>query len=229
MSHCRLFNYIISTTDLSQTNIGGHISSLQPNGTWADVNYASGCTARRASWPAGDHWTRIVEMATAYSGKIPEYKGDPSLRSAIRLAMEFWFANEMSTIGDGTCMDREFFPTSNCPCGTPGLWGPNWFSNVLQVPTRAGKACALLRSDLTESELGNCTHITARAYSPFYRELRPRYLGGANVIDIAVVGVLAGLLENNRTGNATRIADAYLRVHGEAVVRPGNGIDGIKP
>ncbi|KAF8686044.1 Polysaccharide lyase family 8, N terminal alpha-helical domain [Rhizoctonia solani] len=225
----RQFNYIISTTDLSQTNIGGYISSLQPNGTWADVNYASGCTARRASWPAGDHWTRIVEMATAYSGKIPEYKGDPSLRSAIRLAMEFWFANEMSTIGDGTCMDREFFPTSNCPCGTPGLWGPNWFSNVLQVPTRAGKACALLRSDLTESELGNCTHITARAYSPFYRELRPRYLGGANVMDIAVVGVLAGLLENNRTGNATRIADAYLRVHGEAVVRPGNGIDGIKP
>ncbi|KAG8727207.1 hypothetical protein FRC11_013691, partial [Ceratobasidium sp. 423] len=191
-------------------------------------------------------------MVVAYKGKVSEYENSTELRSAIRLAMEFWFANEMSTVGDGTCMDREFLTPNNCPCGTPGLWGPNWFrsaasvgvfrviltlvimcsltsSNVIQVPTLSGKACTLLRSDLTESELGNCTLIAARAYSPFYREPQAAYLSGANVIDIAVIGIAAGLLENNGAGNVSRIADAYARVHGEVVIRPGVGVDGIKP
>lgn len=29
------------------------------NGTWSDVDYTSGCTARRANWPAQQHFMRI--------------------------------------------------------------------------------------------------------------------------------------------------------------------------
>jgi len=29
------------------------------NGTWTDVDYTSGCTARRANWPAQQHFIRI--------------------------------------------------------------------------------------------------------------------------------------------------------------------------
>ncbi|KAL5637688.1 hypothetical protein ACGC1H_002078 [Rhizoctonia solani] len=168
-------------------------------------------------------------MAVAYKGKVTEYKDKPELLSAIRLAMGYWFANDYSTIGDGSCMDREFYPDNHCPCGTPGLWGPNWFSNVNQVPTRSGKACILLRSELFASELANCTLIASRAYAPFYRDPQPGYLGGANLIDISVIGISAGLLENERAGNATRIAEAYGRVHDEVAVRPEDRVDGIKP
>ena len=86
------------------------------------------------------------------------------------------------------------------------------------VPTRVGSTCLLLRDELTASEHGNCTLITARAYAPFYRNPQPDFVSGANIIDMASVGIAAGLLENNRTGNASRITDAYQRVHNEVGV-----------
>ncbi|CAE6505916.1 unnamed protein product [Rhizoctonia solani] len=225
----RQVDYIIRTTSTSEQQIADYIANLQPNGSWSEIDYSAGCTARRSSWPAGGHWTRILNMAAAYKGKVPEYKDKPELLSALQLAMEFWFANDYSTIGDGSCMDQEFLPNNNCPCGTPGLWGPNWFSNVIQVPTRSGKACVLLRSELNGSQLANCTLIASRAYAPFYRNPQPGYLGGANVVDLAVIGISAGLLENNKTGNASRIAHAYEQVHNQVSIQPMDRVDGIKP
>ncbi|KAG8725998.1 hypothetical protein FRC11_001045, partial [Ceratobasidium sp. 423] len=168
-------------------------------------------------------------MAVAYKGKIAEYKGEPELLSALRLAMGYWFANDFSTIGDGSCMDREYLPSHNCPCGTPGLWGPNWYSNVIQVPMRSGKACTLLRSELVGSELANCTLMASRAYALFHREEQPSYLSGANIIDLALIGISAGLLENDRSGNASRIAHAYEQVHGQVTIQPEDRVNGIKP
>ncbi|CAE6426936.1 unnamed protein product [Rhizoctonia solani] len=223
----RQVDFIIRTTSASKRDIADYIAKIQPDGTWSEVNYAAGCTAQRSSWPAGDHWLRILKMAVAYKGKIAEYKGKPELLSALRLAMGYWFANDFSTIGDGSCMDLEYLPSHNCPCGTPGLWNPN--CNVIQVPTRSGKACTLLRSELVESELANCTLMASRAYAPFYREEQPSYLSGANIIDIAVIGISAGLLENNRAGNASRITHAYEQVHGQVTIQPEDRVDGIKP
>ncbi|ELU39348.1 polysaccharide lyase family 8 protein [Rhizoctonia solani AG-1 IA] len=222
---------IISGASTSKSKVDNLwvLNTLQPNGTWASVNYASGCDSQRASWPAGVHWSNIVSMAAAYKGKVAQYKDDPHLLSSIQLAMGFWFSNEMSTVGDGTCMDREYLEPNNCPCGTPGLWGANWFSNVIQVPDRVGQTCNMLRSELTESELGNCTLITSRAFSTFYRETPPSYLTGANVIDISAIGICAGLLDNNKAGNSSKIMDAYQNIHNQVVVESAPRVDGIKP
>ncbi|KAB5588550.1 hypothetical protein CTheo_8008 [Ceratobasidium theobromae] len=225
----RQVDFILRTTTPSASKIKGYVSSLRSDGSWSAINYGHGCDAQRSSWPAGGHWSRILDMAAAYRGAVPEYKDDSNLRSAIRNAMGYWFNNDYSTIGDGSCMDRDFLPNNNCPCGTPGFWGPNWYSNVIQVPTRSGKACTLLRSDLTDSELANCTLIASRAYAPFYRDPQPGYVSGANIIDMAVIGISAGLLENNAKGNASRIADAYGRVHGQVIIQDQDGVDGIKP
>lgn len=37
------------------------LSTLGPDGKWPDseVDYTTGCTARRANWPAQTHWQRI--------------------------------------------------------------------------------------------------------------------------------------------------------------------------
>ncbi|CAE6430832.1 unnamed protein product [Rhizoctonia solani] len=225
----RRVDSLVSATNANESRIADLLSTIQSDGTWATVNYASGCDSQRASWPAGAHWANILSMAAAYKGKVPQYEGNEELLNVIRVAMGYWFANEMSTIGDGTCMDREFLQPNNCPCGTPGLWGANWFSNVVQVPERVGQTCIMLRSKLTESELGNCTLITSRSFSTFYREPRPGYLGGANVADISAIGIDAALLENNRTGNATRVEHAYHNVHNQVVIQPEARVDGIKP
>ncbi|CAE6390229.1 unnamed protein product [Rhizoctonia solani] len=227
--YTRQTEFIISSTPISNGKIASYVRTLNSDGSWSAIDYSSGCTARSSSWPAGGHWSRLLEMAVAYHGGVARYKHNTDLLSAIHKAMGYWFANDYSVIGDGSCMDREFLPGNHCPCGTRGLWGPNWFSNVIQVPTRVGKVCALLRSELTSTELAMCTLMTARAYAPFYRDPQPSYLGGANVMDIAVIGMLAGLLENNRAGNVSRIADAYDRLHQQALVQPGDRVDGIKP
>ena len=157
-------------------------------------------------------------MAAAYHGGIPGadvFVKNTELRKSISRAMEFWFANDFSTIGNGACLDAGGDANGSCPCGTPGLWNTNWYSNVLLVPGNVGSTCLLLRDELTASEYGNCTHITARGYAPFYRNPQPSYVSGSNIMDIASVGIAAGLLENNGTGNASRIADAYQRIHNE--------------
>ncbi|CUA68997.1 chondroitinase AC precursor [Rhizoctonia solani] len=217
------------TTSASKTQIAGYLSTIRPDGTWATINYTAGCGAQLASWPAGAHWSRVLAMSAAYRGKTAGYRDNPDLLYAIRLAMEYWFANDYSTLGDGSCMDRDYLENGSCPCGTPGLWNENWFSNVIQVPSRVGPACVLLRDKLTESELGNCTMITSRAFAPYYREKYPGYLSGANGIDIAVIGIDAGLLENNRIGNISKIADAYEKVHNQVVIQSEPRVDGIKP
>ncbi|CCO29184.1 hypothetical protein BN14_03188 [Rhizoctonia solani AG-1 IB] len=207
------------------------MSNILDNGTWSDVNYATGCNAQRANWPANVHWTKILAMAQAYSGAsgAEEYAKSTELRGVILRAMEYWFANDFSTIGNGACMDGGGLLDDLCPCGTPGLWNTNWYSNVILVPRTAGSVCLLLRDELTPTELGNCTQTTARSYTVFYRDPQPSYTAGANTLEIASIGISAGLLENNRTGNTTRLWDAFHRIHSGLVVENEDHVDGVKP
>ncbi|CCO35094.1 hypothetical protein BN14_09208 [Rhizoctonia solani AG-1 IB] len=223
---------IIPWSGATTEGVKSYISTLKEDGTWAEVDYTTGCDARRANWPAGvGHWNRVLAMAAAYRGapRAEGYAKDPELRGAISRAMEYWFANDFSTIGNGACMDGGGLVNDTCPCGTPGLWNTNWYSNVILVPRTAGSACLLLRDELTPTELGNCTHITARAYTVFYRDPQPPYSVGANTMEISSIGITAGLLENNRTGNTTRLFDAFERVHNGLVIEKEDRVDGVKP
>lgn len=67
-------------------------------------------------------------MAAAWNGGVPggeQFVKDPSLLSAISSGMDFWFENDYQ---DQACLDNG--GNAACPCGTPGLWNTNWFSNV---------------------------------------------------------------------------------------------------
>lgn len=219
-----------SKSSANKTQI--YLQSLRPDGTWPDVDYSTGCNARRANWPASQHWYHTLAMAAAYHGGVQDadqFVKSVELRSVIGRAMEYWFANDFSTIGNGACMDAGGKAGDQCPCGTPGLWNTNWYSNVILIPGLVGQTFLLLRDELTPTELGNCTLMTARAYTPFYRNPQPNYLSGSNIFDIAGVGIMAGLMENNRTGNATRITEAYGRVYDQVVIQPEYLVDGIKP
>ncbi|KAG8691914.1 hypothetical protein FRC11_005707 [Ceratobasidium sp. 423] len=223
-----IVSWSLATPELVQQYLG----SLTGGGTWPDVNYATGCNAQRANWPASAHWNRVLVLAAAYHGGVngtEQYVKNPEVRDALSRSMGYWFANDFSTVANGACLDRGGVNGEPCPCGTPGLWNTNWFSNVILVPKLVGGACLLLRDELTSPEYGNCTLMTARAYAPFYRNPQPGYVSGANILDMSTVGIAAGLLENNRTGNASRIMEAYQRVHNETVVHDKDLVDGIKP
>ena len=74
-------------------------------------------------------------MASAYHGGIPipdgnKYAKDPSVLGALKRAMDYWFANDFT---NDACLD--YGGKSQCPCGTPGLWNTNWYSNVSPVPS----------------------------------------------------------------------------------------------
>ena len=47
------------TRNLDASDAPSWLSSLSANGTWPDVDYATGCSAQRANWPAQTHWNRI--------------------------------------------------------------------------------------------------------------------------------------------------------------------------
>ncbi|CUA73704.1 Chondroitinase-AC [Rhizoctonia solani] len=228
----RRLPFVVSSSLATPALVERYMSTLREDGTWPDVNYATGCNAQRANWPAGLHWNRVLVLAAAYHGGVngtEQDVGNPTIRGALSRSMGYWFANDFGTVANGACLDRGGVNGEQCPCGTPGLWNTNWFSNVILVPTQVGRTCLLLRDELTETELGNCTAMTARAYAPFYRNPQPGFVSGANIIDMASIGISAGLLENNRTGNASRIMDAYQRVHNETVVHDKDLVDGIKP
>lgn len=113
------------------------------------------------------------------------------------------------------------------------MWDTNWFSNVIYVPRAIGQACLLLSPTLTPSQLVNCTHVTGRSYAVFHRNDRPNYLAGANILDIASIGVsqgllgMAGNLGGAPQGNITLLEEAYNFVHETVQVQVGIMKDGI--
>ncbi|KAJ2927182.1 hypothetical protein H1R20_g9933, partial [Candolleomyces eurysporus] len=212
------------------SNIAAWLRDLDGNGKWPDsqVNYTTGCEARRANWPAQTHWQRILVMAGAWRGGVnrpnaAQWVNNTQLRSATSRAMAYWFSRDM---GNNTaCLDRG--GTSACPCENPGntLWNTNWFSNIILIPELVGQSCLLLNATLTATEASYCTRITARTYALLDTNINGvAYLTGANTLDVGKISTDGALLANN----ATMLADAYRRIHNELTIRNDIKADGIR-
>lgn len=207
------------------SNIPFWMSSLGSDGKWPDsqVDYSTGCDAQRANWPAATHWYHISTMAAAFHGGVPngdQWVNNTELKSSISSAMDYWFQNDFT---EYDCLYNG--GKKNCPCGTPGLWNTNWFSNVILIPNLVAETCLLLSlplSVLTPTQQSNCTHITTRAYGTFISG--QGFVSGANILDIAKIGVDEGL----RTGNATLVQDAFAKIHAEVQVHDEVSSDGIR-
>ncbi|KAJ8589420.1 polysaccharide lyase family 8 protein [Rhizopogon salebrosus TDB-379] len=221
--HSRRLDAIIESVG-DPSNISTWLADLQPDGQWPDseINYATGCDGRQANWPAANHWVRISTMAAAWHGGLQgygQYVNSSSLFTAIGNAMDYWFSNDYTDIG---CLVNG--GTSDCPCGTPGFWNKNWYDNVILVPGLVSETCLLLNDTLTAPRLGNCSHMSLRAYGAFDHGYG--FEAGANILDMAKIGLDQGLL----VLNVSLVSDAYRRVHNTLVIQEDIGIkvDGIK-
>ena len=180
-------------------------------------------------------------MTAAWHGGLAESVGfvdNETLRNAISLAMGYWFSNDFT---DPTCLDSGGL--SGCPCGTPGLWNSNWFSNVslclanhcsradhvfqvIGIPEYVGQTCLMLNSTLLPSEADGCSRMILRAYGTFGHFINGiGYLTGSNTLDVAKIGLDQGL----RSSNLSLVIDAYARVHAEVVIHQNVSADGIRP
>ena len=216
------------------------IGRPRPIGRESVIKQPSHC---RSSFYA-DSRINVVTFSSAWHGGFKDaeqWVQSGQVRSAISSAMGFWFANDFA---NPSCLDSG--GDAACPCGTPGLWNTNWFSNVndersrqvsgrpyspciriqvIGVPTFVGEVCLLLGGSLSASELGNCTKMTGRSYATFTTGINGvSSITGANLQDIASIGIDEGLL----TLNVTLVADAFSLVHADAVIQNATKADGIR-
>ncbi|KAF8898701.1 polysaccharide lyase family 8 protein [Infundibulicybe gibba] len=224
----RRLSSIVGALSGSASSISAWISTLGPDGKWPDseVDYTTGCDARRANWPAQTHWQRILFMSAAWHGGVPGadmFVKNPALRATISLAMDYWFGRDFTNLA---CLDSG--GTAQCPCANPdnSLWNTNWFSNIILIPELVSQTCLLLNDTLAPIQLSNCTHMTGRAYGTFDHNINGvGFLTGANTLDVAKIGIDQGLLNFN----VSLITDAYGRVHNELTIKDELRADGIRP
>ncbi|TFK41122.1 polysaccharide lyase family 8 protein [Crucibulum laeve] len=227
MIHQRRLSAIIGALS-DPDDIAAWLASLGANGKWPDseVDYTTGCAARRANWPAQEHWQRILVMSGAWHGGLEgadQYVKDPTIHDAISRAMNYWFSRDFTNLA---CLDSG--GTTRCPCDNTdnSLWNTNWFSNIILIPELVGQSCLLLNDTLTTVQHSNCTHITGRSYGTFDQNINGvGFLTGANTLDVAKIGIDQALLNVN----ASMLTDAYRRVHLELTIAEEVKADGIRP
>jgi len=98
------------------------------------------------------------------------------------------------------------------------------FQQVILIPGFVGRACLLLGDSLDEPQLDKCSQMTSRAFSVFYRAIRPGFVSGANILDIASIGIDLGLLN----GNVTLLEDAFREIHDGMTIYNEVKADGIR-
>ncbi|KAH0588585.1 hypothetical protein H2248_004415 [Termitomyces sp. 'cryptogamus'] len=219
----RVRNIIGSVAVDPNRNISGWFSTLDDDGKWPDseVDYTTGCDARRANWPAQEHWRRIVLMAAAWHGGLnhsEQYTGDEKLRSKTSDAMDYWYSRDFT---DLACLDSGGTEGSSCTCENPDnlLWNTNWFSNVILIPKFATSASLLLKNTLTSSQVEAVKQMATRSY-----EYNVDGMTGANALDVARIGMDFALL----TIDIDWLADAYDRSHKELIIMDDVRADGIR-
>ena len=86
-------------------------------------------------------------------------------------------------------------------------------------------SCLLIAPNLTATQQSNCTNIAGRTYGTFGHVVNGLGIAtGANLLDIAKIGIDQGLLNVN----VSEITDAYARIHGEVVIENTIKADGIR-
>ncbi|KAG8968152.1 hypothetical protein FRC03_008505 [Tulasnella sp. 419] len=187
--------------------------------------------------PAGqrvDH-SGQVGIAAAYEDLLPstvpipdDIAGNPSVKTVLQSGIDWWYENDFT---EPFCLDQGSLTNATCPCGTPGLWNMNWFSNVILIPRQAAQTCLVLNDVITPEERADCIAMGERGYGVMDRwVVGIGYITGANTLDIASNGISVGLLRylGGLDGGQEIVTDAYNRIHRDLVIHNEDKADGIR-
>jgi chondroitin AC lyase len=121
---------------ISEKEAAALLAGLQPDGRWADVDYAD---QSRASWKPGSHVRRALQLAQAYRAQGHPLCGKAEIRDRIVLALRWWVANDLQC--------------------------PNWWWNRIGVPEALGRAILLMGDEFPKDLLPGASKILRRADS----------------------------------------------------------------
>ena len=130
----RITDNLLSSVSSAST-INGYSSSLNSNGSWSDVAYAS---TANTSWEPLTHLTRLEAMAEAYSSSSHSLYHNASLKADILNAYNYWISRN---------------PQSS-----------NWYYNEISVPQKLGETMVLINGILSSSQRTSGLSVLARAY-----------------------------------------------------------------
>ncbi|KAK2606010.1 hypothetical protein QQS21_003527 [Conoideocrella luteorostrata] len=177
------------------TQIPTWLKSQKYDGTWADVNYLSGCSAR--------HWNRLITFAAAWSGANPavaqNWTRSDELLKAISKGLDYWFNNDYEP-ADLPADALVEHPACGIPYASPAM--------QCEIELCASTCMLLKNANLTTSQKAGCERIPRRAY-----DLRDGVYGtggrmtGANAVLVMQNSASLALYTNN----AAMLQDVFTR------------------
>lgn len=108
---------------ITSSDIGGLLESLQPDGSWSDVDYSS---QNRSGWSPKVHVERILILTKAYRLPSSGYFESKEVETAIHKSLQYWIDRKLVSL--------------------------NWWHNQIGIPKTLGGALILFESKLTPQE-----------------------------------------------------------------------------
>ncbi len=124
----------IMNQPVDDAKINKLLITLQPNGTWPDINYTD---VSREGFDNRRHHANLVEMARAYKTKTSKFYNDKKVKSAVELALKHW-------------EEKDYF----CE---------NWHPNQIGTPTNLVYLMLLMGDELPKDLVDNAQPIIGRA------------------------------------------------------------------
>lgn len=108
---------------ITSSDVAGLLESLQPDGSWKDVDYDS---QNRSGWPPKTHVERILILTKAYRLPSSGYFESKEVEAAVHKSLEYWIDRKLVSL--------------------------NWWHNQIGIPKTLGGALILFESKLTPQE-----------------------------------------------------------------------------
>ncbi len=118
----------------SPAEIKGFVASLQPDGSWPDIDYKD---RTRSMWKTTFHLQRLQAMVRAYRSRGHVLYKNPNLKRSILSALDFWF--------------RKDFKNSN------------WWWNEIGVPMALSPTLILMEDNLSKDQRNAGNRLLKRA------------------------------------------------------------------
>ena len=110
----------VTSVDKEDKSISKWIGSIQPNGSWKDIDYSK---KDITIWQPIDHLSRLKDLAIAFTNNNSSYYNSISLYQSILLGLRFWYQQD---------------PQSK-----------NWWHNEIDAPQHLGELLIILRHNAT--------------------------------------------------------------------------------
>ncbi|MGN6369507.1 MAG: polysaccharide lyase family 8 super-sandwich domain-containing protein [Phycisphaerae bacterium] len=189
----------------STSTVKGYMNSLQPDGSWTDINYAS---TAQTNWSPLTHVQRMAGMAEVWANPGSSLYHNTTLAADLRASMDYWFSFTANATGAPSGADNFNNPTP---------YSTNWFDNDIAGPQALGSAMVMATSVFTPDQLS-----TAQYYLLNAKKELPHFTG-QNTVDLSIVGVYSSIA----SGSTTDMTSAFNSMNGTVFIS-NFGTDGIQ-